>query len=160
MAPRVSVLFVCMGNICRSPAAEGVFRHLVKQAGLEDRIKIDSAGTIGYHAGEPADARMRAAAARRGYDLASRARRVRPADLREYDYILAADAENLADLRSLDRDGIATDRIRLLTDFHPDPAIDHVPDPYYGGPAGFEQVLDIVETCCRNLLEDVRRRLT
>lgn len=159
MKDKIGVLFVCMGNICRSPAAEGVFRAMAKKRGLTDSLEIDSAGTIGYHAGNPADSRMSAAAKKRGYSLDSIARRVKPGDLKKFDYILAADKDNLFDLHSLDADGSSHDRIKLLTEYHPDPKVDHVPDPYYGGPQGFELVLDLVEKCCEGLLDEIEDRL-
>jgi protein-tyrosine phosphatase len=138
------VLFVCMGNICRSPCAEGVLRHVLLEGGLEDSIEVDSAGTIGYHAGNPADPRMRQAAARRGFSLDSLARKVRRDDFQHFDLIVAMDRENLADLEAL-----ATPRpgqLCLLSDFLPPGSPKDVPDPYYGGEQGFEQVLDMIET--------------
>lgn len=159
MGDRIRVLFVCMGNICRSPTGEGVLKAMAKKRGLLDSLHIDSAGTIGYHAGNPADRRMSAAARKRGYTLDSISRRVTPGDLEEFDYILAADGDNLFDLHSLDRGGRHRDRIKLLTDYHPDPSVDHVPDPYYGGPQGFELVLDLVEQCCEGLLDEIEERL-
>lgn len=159
MAEKISVLFVCLGNICRSPTGEGVLKAMAAKRGLDGRLEIDSAGTIGYHAGNPADRRMSAAAAKRGYSLDSISRRITPADLERFDYILAADSDNLFDLHSLDRTGKHRDKIKLLTDYHPDPSVDHVPDPYYGGPQGFELVLDLVEQCCSNLLDEMEGRL-
>ncbi|MCC5874586.1 MAG: low molecular weight phosphotyrosine protein phosphatase [Candidatus Sumerlaeia bacterium] len=159
MSGKIGVLFVCMGNICRSPTGEGVFRALAEKRGLLDKLEIDSAGTIGYHAGNPADSRMQAAANKRGYRLDSRARRVKSADLDKFDYVLAADKDNLFDLHSLDADGSHGDRIKLLTEYHPDKTVDHVPDPYYGGPQGFELVLDLVEICCEHLLNEIEERL-
>ena len=137
------VLFVCMGNICRSPAAEGLFRALVDEQGLDARIEIDSAGTIAYHAGEPPDPRMRQAAAARGHTLTGRARPVIPEDFRRFDLIVAMDRENLADLREM-ADALLEDgreeraRLSLLSDFLPAGAPRDVPDPYYGGAAGFD----------------------
>lgn len=157
------VLFVCMGNICRSPAGEGVFRHIAEQRGLSDAVKIDSAGTIGYHTGNPADARMRAAAKRRGYDLTSRARQVTRQDLRTFDLIIAMDRANYDDLIELSGAGVDTSHIRMLGEFlpecvgqsvGPDDAAD-VPDPYYGGADGFEEVLDMVESACPAILEEL-----
>jgi protein-tyrosine phosphatase len=148
-----------MGNICRSPTAEGVMRSLLREEGLEREIEIDSAGTGGWHAGDPPDARATAAAARRGIVLEGAARQIRPADFEEYDLVLAADRENLRDLRRIAPDG-AQEKIRLLRSFDPesrDGDLD-VPDPYYGGPDGFEEVLDLVKAACRGLLEDVRPR--
>jgi protein-tyrosine phosphatase len=148
-----------MGNICRSPTAEGVMRSLLREEGLEGEIEIDSAGTGGWHAGDPPDARATAAAARRGIVLEGAARQIRPADFEEYDLVLAADRENLRDLRRIAPDG-AQEKIRLLRSFDPesrDGDLD-VPDPYYGGPDGFEEVLDLVKAACRGLLENVRPR--
>ena len=153
------ILFVCMGNICRSPAAEGVFRALVDERGLSDRIKIASAGTLGYHAGELPDQRMRRAARQRGIDLISRARQVVAADLDFYDYVLAMDSENHDYLRRLCRHEAHLAKVRLLTDYHSDPEITHVPDPYYGTDEGFEEVLDILQVACGKLLTEVEAKL-
>jgi protein-tyrosine phosphatase len=148
-----------MGNICRSPTAEGVMRNLLREQGLEDEIEIDSAGTGGWHAGYPPDARATEAARRRGIVLEGAARQVRPSDFEEYDLLLAADRENLADLRAVAPDAAAMAKVRLLREFDPAsrgaPDLD-VPDPYYGGPDGFEHVLDLVEAACRGLIEEVR----
>ena len=154
----MKVLFVCLGNICRSPTAEGVFRHKVREAGLEDRIEIDSAGTGDWHVGKAPDARTRAAALRRGYDLSGlRARQVSVADFSRYDLILAMDNANLRDLKHL-RAGNGTAELDLfLRRF--DLEIDEVPDPYYGGDDGFERVLDLVERACDGLLMELKRRL-
>ena len=154
---KVSVLFVCMGNICRSPTAEGVFRHFVQEAGLADRIKIDSAGTHAYHTGEPADRRASAAAERRGYSLADiRARRVQTEDFENFTYIVAMDRLNHVTL--IDRaDAEHHDKIRLFLEFS-SAEEDEVPDPYYGGAAGFDRVLDLVEEASRGLLETLSDR--
>lgn len=153
------VLFVCMGNICRSPTAEGVFRHQVARAGLDARVLIDSAGTHGYHVGAPPDARSRRHALRRGYDLSAlRARQVAPADFGRFDLILAMDDDNLAWLQ----EDCPTDlqgRLHLLMEFAPGSGQSVVPDPYQGGEAGFEAVLDLVEQACNGLLEHVRQAL-
>ena len=165
---QVSVLFVCMGNICRSPAAEGVFRHYVGQHGDEDRFYIDSAGTIDYHSGNPADPRMRKAAARRGYTLDSISRQVTNEDLDEFDLIVAMDRDNLWNLHDLA--GGPQANLRLLGSFLPEHKGDpkhapQVPDPYYGGSQGFEEVLDMIEracpgvfSACREILERNRTR--
>jgi len=158
-ATEVSVLFVCMGNICRSPTAEGVFRHVVEEAGLADAIAIDSAGTHAYHVGEPADERSRQAAARRGISLEGiRARRVAPLDFERFDYVFAMDRLNLVTLVD-QADERHHDRIRLFLEFTSGVETD-VPDPYYGGGAGFERVLDLVEEAARSLLDTLRSRHT
>jgi protein-tyrosine phosphatase len=150
--PDLSVLFVCMGNICRSPTAEGVFRARVEQAGLAGRIHVDSAGTHNYHPGSPPDERSQQHAARRGYDLsAQRARQVQPADFDRFDLILAMDWDNLALLEEL----CPPDRHRKLKrfmEFARSGTSPVVPDPYYGGADGFEQVLDHVEDASEGLL--------
>ena len=155
----MKILFVCMGNICRSPTAEGVMRHLLREEGLEDEIVIDSAGTGSWHVGYPPDERATDAARRRGIALDGAARQVRPSDFEEYDLLLAADRENVAALRELAPDDTARAKVRLLREFDPAsrgaPDLD-VPDPYYGGPDGFEDVLDLVEAACRGLLAEVR----
>jgi protein-tyrosine phosphatase len=155
----VKLLFVCMGNICRSPTAEGVMRHLLREEGLEDEITVDSAGTGAWHVGNPPDRRATAAARARGIVLEGAARQVRPSDFDDYDLLLVADRENLADLRAIAPDEAARAKVRLLREFDPasDGAADlDVPDPYYGGPDGFEDVLDLVEAACRGLLAEVR----
>jgi protein-tyrosine phosphatase len=150
------VLFVCMGNICRSPAAEGAFRDLVDKAGLSDEFMIDSAGTGAWHEGEPADRRMRRAAERRGLTLTSLARAVRPDDYEHFDVILAMDTDNLRTLRKR-APAAHHHKIRLFRDLDPEePGLD-VPDPYYGPEGGFEDVLDIVTRTSQALLEELRR---
>lgn len=145
-----SVLFVCMGNICRSPAGEGVLQELVKQRGLESEVGIDSAGTINYHAGNPADSRMRAAASQRGYELQSRARQVTPTDLDNFDLVVAMDTDNYRDLQSLS--SAPTAEVRMLSDFlNRDDWPKDVPDPYYEG--GFDFVIEMVEAACPKILE-------
>ncbi len=156
--PSLRVLFVCLGNICRSPTAEGVFLELLRRADLQDRIDVDSAGTGDWHVGELPDPRTRRTAARRGYRLDRRARQVRPEDLSRFDYVLAMDDANLRALRRMaPRQGGAV--VGKLLDFHPDPAVrgTDVPDPYYGGDDGFERVLDLCEVACEELLAHVRR---
>lgn len=155
---KVRVLFVCMGNICRSPTAQGVFEKLVEEAGLTRVIEADSAGTHAYHIGKSPDKRAIAAASSRGYDLArQRVRRLEAGDLARFDYVLAMDHENLRDMLELaapDRD----DRLRLLMDFAGNTVHAEVPDPYYGGGGGFERVLDLVEDAARGLLDHIRRQ--
>jgi protein-tyrosine phosphatase len=154
MARRIGVLFVCLGNICRSPLAEGVFRHLVEREGLAGRFDIDSAGTSSYHIGEPPDARTITLARQRGVTLEHAARQVTTTDFDRYDYILAMDASNLGKLQRISRDKA---ELALLRSFDPDAADDlEVPDPYFGGPDGFAHVHDLVESACEGLLAHIR----
>jgi protein-tyrosine phosphatase len=154
----VRILFVCLGNICRSPTAEGVLRVLAAREAPELVIEVDSAGTAGYHVGQPPDPRTRAAAARRGYDLgALRARIVEPEDFEHFDLILAMDHDNLEVLRRR-APHQARERLRLFLEFAPEGVAEEVPDPYYGGPNGFEEVLDLVESASRGLLAHLRRQ--
>jgi protein-tyrosine phosphatase len=140
-----SVLFVCLGNICRSPTGEGIFKSLVESRGFGERILVDSAGTSGEHAGQSADARMRKAASARGYQLTSIARQITQADLARFDLIVAMDRANLRGIQRLDPEQQYTKHIRLFCDFIPGCQLRDVPDPYYGGPGGFEKVLDLIE---------------
>lgn len=151
------VLFVCMGNICRSPAGEIIFRQMVDEAGMTDLTRIDSAGTIGYHAGNPPDSRMSETLRNRGYTITGRSRQITARDLDEFDMILVADQDNLADVRSLGSDPTKLGHVQLLTDYCTDHEANHVPDPYYGGPSGFEKVADLVEDACRNLLNKIAK---
>jgi protein-tyrosine phosphatase len=151
------ILFVCMGNICRSPTAEGVMRALLREEGLEGRIEVDSAGTGSWHAGEPPDTRAAEAAGRRGIALAGAARQVTSEDFERFDLVVAMDRSNLRDLLAIAPDEDAAEKVRLLREF--DPAADgdlDVPDPYYGGDRGFETVLDQVHAACRGLLAELR----
>jgi protein-tyrosine phosphatase len=157
----VRLCFVCLGNICRSPTAEGVMLALLAEAGLAGRVEVDSAGTGTWHRGEPADPRARAEAARRGVELTSRASTFQRGDAAAYDLVLAMDRANLADLRDLTPDPAHRSRIRLLREF--DPALDdgdrwggEVPDPWAGGDDGFTVVFDLVEAACRGLLDHLR----
>ena len=151
------ILFVCMGNICRSPTAEGVMRRLIEDAGLAGRVEVESAGTGAWHAGEPPDARATVAARRRGVTLEGAARQVRASDFRRFDLLIALDRSNLRELLALAPDEEAAEKVRLLREFDPAAAGDlDVPDPYYGGDRGFETVLDMVEAACRGLLDDLR----
>jgi len=157
---KVKILFVCMGNICRSPTAQGVFESRVAATELARRVQIDSAGTHAYHVGEQPDPRATQAAAKRGIDLSrQRARRVEAVDFARFDYVLAMDSSNLDDLLSIcpeEHQG----KVRLFLEFA-GPSVRHdVPDPYYGGPQGFERVLDLVEEGARALIEDIRRKIT
>jgi protein-tyrosine phosphatase len=156
---RVSVLFVCMGNICRSPTAEGMFRKHVTDAGLADWIHVESAGTHAYHAGAAPDHRAQAAAARRGVTLAHiRARRVSDDDFETFDYIFAMDKDNLGELleRAPEKD---REKVRLFLDFAGTGRAAEIPDPYYGGASGFELVLDLVEQASERLLRRIRSGL-
>ena len=146
-----SVLFVCMGNICRSPAAEGVFRHLVSTAGRDSEFYIDSAGTIGYHAGGSADSRMQAVARQRGYSLDSTARRIEEEDFGIFDLIVTMDEDNYQHVSAADTGAGA--RVVRMCEFCQEHDETEVPDPYYGGAAGFETVLDILEDACSNFLK-------
>jgi protein-tyrosine phosphatase len=152
--PRTRVLFVCLGNICRSPLAEGVFLHLVREAGLADRFEVDSAGTGDWHVGERPDARSAAVALRHGVELPSRARQVTRGDLDTFDHVLAMDRENLRELERMARPG-ARAEIRLLRAHDPVRDSDDVPDPYYGGPSGFDLVYDMVHRSCSALLDEL-----
>jgi len=143
------VLFVCMGNICRSPTAEGVMRHLLRERGLEDAIEVASAGTGGWHVGDPPDARSTEAARRRGILLEGAAQQVSRADFDRYDLLVAMDRSNLRDLLALAPDEDARAKVRLLLDDA------DVPDPYYGGPSGFDDVLDLVTEGCERLLSEL-----
>jgi protein-tyrosine phosphatase len=155
---RYSVLFVCMGNICRSPTAEAVFRNVVREQAPELELEIDSAGTHDYHIGEPPDPRSIEAAARRGLDIRHlRARLVDARDFERFDLIIAMDRLNREKLLD-EAPRVAHGRIRLFLEFIQDSAFEDVPDPYYGGTTGFEQVLDLVEEASRGLLQYVRRQ--
>lgn len=159
-APRpVRICFVCLGNICRSPTAEAVMADLVEQAGLSDRIAVDSAGTGGWHTGDPADERAIAEAERRGITMASRARQFRAGDFERFDLVVAMDRHNLADLQDLTETPAQHEKIVMLRSFCPEPdepGGGDVPDPYYGGRDGFAQVFDIIDSACRGLLVHLR----
>jgi low molecular weight protein-tyrosine phosphatase len=154
----VRVLFVCLGNICRSPTAEGVMRALAVEAGVDHRIEIDSAGTGSWHVGHPPDVRATAAAARRGIELAGAARRVEPSDLDRFDLVIAMDRDNLAELRRMAGDSGHGEKLALLRQYDEAAAAAgelEVPDPYYGGEDGFDLVLDVVTAGCRGLLLEI-----
>ena len=158
MQEKVRVLFVCMGNICRSPTAEGVFRHLVTQKNLQSRIETDSAGTHAYHVGEQPDRRAQLAAKQRGLDLSDlRARRVMLVDYESFDYILAMDNDNYNILVS-QSPAHAKPKIKLFMDFAAQRNEQEVPDPYYGGQRGFDIVYEMVEAASQGLLEDIKKR--
>jgi protein-tyrosine phosphatase len=150
--------FVCLGNICRSPIGEGVMKHLLREAGLSGRVEVDSAGTAGYHSGEPPDARARAAGKRFGVDVIGRARRFEPADFERFDYVLAMDRANFDDLSSLATSAEARGRLYLLRSFDSASAEGaSVPDPYYGDDDDFDDVVRICLAACRPLLDHLRR---
>ena len=156
MSGKLKVLFVCLGNICRSPLGEGVFRHLVKERGLADRFEIDSAGTSSYHIGDPPDPRTTSVARTRGVILTGAARQIRVEDLSDFDYVMVMDDQNLQNVRRLIGNN-STAEVRLLREFDPQADGDlNVPDPYYGGPRGFEDVHDIVHRSCAALLDHIR----
>jgi len=157
--PLVQVLFVCTGNICRSPTAEGVFRALVGREGLVDRVGADSAGTHHYHVGEPPDQRSAAAAAKRGVAIDGlRARQARAGDFDVFDMVVAMDRSHHVELARLCPPG-REGRLHLFMHFAPDYAVEDVPDPYYGGSGGFERVLDMIEAGCKGVLEHIRRTM-
>ncbi|MCC5840677.1 MAG: low molecular weight phosphotyrosine protein phosphatase [Opitutales bacterium] len=153
------VLFVCMGNICRSPAAECVFRHYVAQTDLDGRVLADSAGTIGYHEGDPPDARMQRELRQRSIQVSGRARAVTKGDFQEFDLILAMDEQNLENLRNLGGAAATPDRLRLFGDFCQQHPGTEVPDPYYGGSDGFAHVVDMLEDGMPQLLAHIRESL-
>jgi len=156
---KVRVLFVCMGNICRSPTAQGVFCKLLQAEGMDELIETDSAGTHAYHVGEPPDRRARETALRRGIDLSDlRARRVQPDDFARFEYVLAMDQENYHSLSGICPSG-SERKLMLFMDFAPHLRTREVPDPYYGGDSGFERVFDMVDAASVGLLADIRRRL-
>ncbi|WP_321334500.1 low molecular weight protein-tyrosine-phosphatase [uncultured Bacteroides sp.] len=146
------ILFVCWGNICRSPAAEGIILNLLKDRGLEKQFEIDSAGILNYHLGELPDSRMRAHAIRRGYNLVHRSRQIQTEDFYHYDLILGMDDHNMNDLRDRAPSPDEWCKIHRMTEFCVNILADHVPDPYYGGATGFEYVLNVLEDACEGLL--------
>ncbi|WP_303905825.1 low molecular weight protein-tyrosine-phosphatase [Thiohalomonas denitrificans] len=154
----VKVLFVCMGNICRSPVAHGLFQHLLEQDGLAEQVYVDSAGTHAYHVGEQPDPRSQDTARRRGIDISTqRARKVCAEDFDEFDYVLAMDRGNYRMLAKICPAG-SEEKLSMFLEFGPDLKETEVPDPYYGGPGGFERVFDLVEAAARGLLADIRKR--
>ena len=158
MPPAVRVCFVCLGNICRSPTAEGVFRHLVSEAGLSSAFEIDSAGTAGYHSGELPDPRARAAGKRAGISVGGRARQFVAADFARFDHVIAMDAANAKDLRRIAASDEASAKIRLLRSYDPAaPESAPIPDPYYGEDQGFDDVLELCRTACQHLFEEIRK---
>ncbi len=156
---KISVIFICMGNICRSPTAEAVFRQQLGRAGLQDWVTVDSAGTHAYHIGNPPDPRSTATAAERGYRMdVLRARQVTPADIEQFDFVLAMDEANLAILQQL-APAHLRDKPQLFMQFAPDYGVTEVPDPYFGGALGFEQVLDMVEEACTGLITAIEPKV-
>ncbi|MCD7962134.1 MAG: low molecular weight phosphotyrosine protein phosphatase [Rikenellaceae bacterium] len=149
---KYKILFVCLGNICRSPAAEGIMNKIIEERGVKNSFVTDSAGTYGGHAGEKADSRMRKTAEERGYNLSSRSRKIQSDDFNEFDIILAMDDNNYYDLQEIAPDVDSMKKIRRMTDFCSNTDATHVPDPYYGGINGFNNVLDILEDACTGLI--------
>lgn len=150
------LIFVCLGNICRSPTGEGVFQHLVNEKGLQPYFQIDSAGTSAFHIGEPANSKSQWTANQHNVKLHSRAQQFQQQDLEEYDLILAMDHENLQNIKRLDKNDAFDDKIKLMRDFDPFPDDGAVPDPYYGGMQGFENVFQIVKRSCETLLGELK----
>jgi protein-tyrosine phosphatase len=155
----VKILFVCLGNICRSPLAESVFRHLARERGVDGLFEIDSAGTSGYHAGSPPDRRSAATALARGVTVTGTSRQLTARDLRSFDYVIAMDAENHGEIEALHTATGGTARVHRLREWDPERSGADVPDPYYGGPRGFEDVHDIVERSCAALLDHLLREM-
>ena len=150
------ILFICMGNICRSPAAEGIMKHKVEEQGLAQFFFIDSAGIYGWHEGELPDHRMRTHASRRGYALTSRSRPIKYDDFEQFDFIIGMDDNNLQDLKQMAPNRESQRKIRRMTDFCQTKTADCVPDPYYGGASGFELVLDLLEDACDGLINELK----
>jgi protein-tyrosine phosphatase len=151
------ILFVCLGNICRSPAAEGIMKKLVEENHLQDVIEIDSAGTSGWNDGVLPDPRTRAHGKKRGYDFCSTSRKFIPADFERFDYIVVMDNSNFANVKALATTQEEVEKIHLMTDFCTQiTSHDHIPDPYYGGASGFELVMDLLEDACEGLLASLR----
>lgn len=150
------IVFVCLGNICRSPTAEGVMQHLVNQRSLQPYFYIDSAGTSAYHIGEPANSKSQKTANGHGITLKSRARRFETYDLEEFDMILAMDKENYENLQRMDENGLHSDKIKMFREYDPKPEGNEVPDPYFGGIDGFQHVFEIVLRTCENLLDELQ----
>lgn len=155
---KIRLLFVCLGNICRSPAAEGIMASIVEKNGLQDLIEVDSAGTSGWHQGELPDERMRLHGERRGYNFDSRARKFKKSDFNDFDYILVMDRQNFENVRALAASREETDKVHMMTEYFRQYTHEHVPDPYYGGASGFELVLDLLEDACEGLLYTIKKR--
>lgn len=152
----INVLFVCMGNICRSPSGEAVMNEVIKKAGLDNKINCDSAGTIAFHEGEQGDARMKQFASKRGYDLTSIARQFKYIDLENFNYIIAMDKDNYSDIIDQDNENKYSSKVSMMTDYCTQYSDKFVPDPYYGGAQGFEHVLDLLEDACVGLLNKIK----
>ncbi len=153
------LLFVCLGNICRSPSAENIMNYLIQQKGLDGKVICDSAGTSSYHIGASPDRRMRSAASRRGIQLVGEARQFDVSDFEKFDLILAMDRSNYQDILRLDRDNAYGDKVRLMCDYATQYQDKEVPDPYYGGEAGFDHVIDLLLDACDGLLQETVSRL-
>lgn len=153
------LLFVCLGNICRSPAGENIMNHLIKQANLSDHIICDSAGTSSYHIGSPPDSRMTSAAISRGITMRGQARQFTVSDFEEFDLILAMDQENYFNILALDRGGQYRDKVKMMCDYATHHSLKEVPDPYYGGKDGFNLVLDLLLDACEGLLNEVKTKI-
>ena len=149
------LLFVCLGNICRSPSAENIMNQLIEEAGLSDKIVCDSAGTSGYHIGAAPDRRMNIAANKKGLELVGQSRKLKPSDLQNFDLILAMDKENYEDILYLDREGKYESKIRMMCEFATQKPDKEVPDPYYGGADGFDYVIELLYDACAGLLDYV-----
>ncbi|MGL4411047.1 MAG: low molecular weight protein-tyrosine-phosphatase [Bacteroidales bacterium] len=156
---KYKILFVCLGNICRSPAAEGIMKHQVEAAGLSDKIEVDSAGTYGGHAGEAPDSRMRITAKRHGYTLEGKARQVAQRDFDSSDIILAMDDRTYDKLRDMAYTLEEQNKVHRMIEYSVDMRVNHVPDPYYGGIEGFNLVVEILEDACQGLLKSVEKEL-
>jgi protein-tyrosine phosphatase len=155
---KIKILFVCLGNICRSPSAEAVFNGLIKERGIADKFFIDSAGTSGWHAGEPADKRMQSHAIKRGYKLTSISRKFDPDfDFDAFDWIIGMDDSNMQALKNTARNTNDLNKLHKMTNFSSNKHYNEVPDPYYGGAEGFEVVLDLLEDASKGLLQDVEK---
>ena len=154
---KYKVLFVCLGNICRSPAAHAIFEHYVREDGLQDRIYVDSAGTYGGHSGSQPDRRMRTAALYRGFAVTHIARQVRAIDMMDFDMIVAMDDQNYEDLMHMAPSVEATHKVRRMAEFFTTRKLSYIPDPYYMGAEGFSHVLDLLEEACRNLLDAIKK---
>ena len=153
---KTKILFVCLGNICRSPMAEGVFNQIIEREGLQDQFVVDSAGLLDYHEGNLPDSRMRKHASNRGYHLTHRSRPVVPEDFDKFDMLIGMDKENIHGLKKIAQTAEQEAKIYIMTDYLKTLEASEVPDPYYGGPAGFEYVIDLLEDACEGLLEELR----